>query len=89
MRGAREAGWGGLLPRLLSVDEDAFGATISYWLITPYPPLHTSFRTQMAYLYMNGRPYWSPTGPWSYWSLVLLVPIAHVVNRQLFHSNRQ
>lgn len=81
MRGAREAGWGGgLLPRLLSVDEDAFGATISYWIITPYPPLHTSFRTQMAYLYMNGRPYWS---------LVLLVPTAHVVNRQLFHSNRQ
>lgn len=71
---------GGLLPRLLSVDEDAFGATISYWIITPYPPLHTSFRTQMAYLYMNGRPYWS---------LVLLVPPAHVVNRQLFHSNRQ
>jgi hypothetical protein len=63
MRGAREAGWGGLLPRLLSVDEDAFGATISYWIITPYPPLHTSFRTQMAYLYMNGRPCWS------YWSL--------------------
>jgi hypothetical protein len=71
---------GGLLPRLLSVNEDAFGATISYWIITPYPPLHTSFRTQMAYLYMNGRPYWS---------LVLLVPTAHVVNRQLFHSNRQ